>query len=179
MIMYIIFPSNLGVIKVFEGMSFWGFRLRGGAFSQDCVQPDILPRKFYPSALHPVCIQIHLIDQIIKKAVCHDLLVFLNEFRCVSDGSCCHLDNLRIIKIISFRNASFLPMSLAIKPTRRAAITVPSLIPASLSVAIFPWYKSRQWNYHLVSKHAIFHEMLFACPEMHENHSYWQRYLKA
>ena len=26
----------------------------------------------------------------------------------------------------------------AIKPTRRAAITVPSLIPASLSVAIFP-----------------------------------------
>ena len=41
-------------------------------------------------------------------------------------------------KIISFRNASFLPMSLAIKPTRRAAITVPSLIPDSLSVAIFP-----------------------------------------
>ena len=33
---------------------------------------------------------------------------------------------------MSFRNASFFPMSLAIKPTRRAAITVPSLTPSSL-----------------------------------------------
>ena len=46
---------------------------------------DVVLNKFFSQ----ICIQVHLIDQIIEKAVCHDLLIFLNEFRCVSGGSCC------------------------------------------------------------------------------------------
>ena len=58
---------------------------------------DLILRCFI---LH-ICIQVHLIDQIIEKTVCHDLFVFLNEFRCVACGSCCHLDDLCIIEIVT------------------------------------------------------------------------------